>query len=115
MNSAFYTAIYLGAVWILSGVLGLLGIRPVPKKYKGHWWTKDYKRAQGLFWLLLGLTELVMAFTSRYVRDLYVWIGITLLCFVPTMIYGAYCEKKYKKMYEREQLNKETDFSPREQ
>ena len=41
MNREMYAVIFFGAALILMGVLGLLGIGPVVKKYKGHWWTDE--------------------------------------------------------------------------
>ena len=95
--------LFMSVFWILYGIAGLLGFQNIPAKYKGHSWTKDYIRSQGLNWLILGLPwfgfYLVRTF---FLAEADITTGmsivILLLLSIPALIFSVIYEKKYKAM-----------------
>lgn len=91
----------LSISWIIYGFVGLFGFQCIPAKYKGHSWTKNYARAQGMTWLILGLTwlafNLVRTFLLREV-DLSTEASaiILIILAVPVLIASILLDKKYK-------------------
>ena len=44
MNALLFMSVF----WIIYGIAGIVGYQNIPSKYKGHSWTKDYIRCQGI-------------------------------------------------------------------
>lgn len=95
--------LFMSVFWILYGIAGLLGFQNIPAKYKGHSWTKDYIRSQGLTWLILGLPW----FGFYLVRTVLLAeaaittgqsVGILFLLSTPAVVVSIVYEKKYKAM-----------------
>lgn len=87
--------------WIGYGILGLFGIQNIPAKYKGHSWTKDYIRKQGITWLIVGVPWLAFYFVRTLLfPDTDLNTGIELLILIvlslPALITTIIWEKKYK-------------------
>ena len=87
--------------WIGYGTLGIFGIQNIPAKYKGHTWTKEYIRKQGITWLLVGVPWLAFYLVrTLLVPDANLNTGIEVLVLialsVPALITTIIWEKKYK-------------------
>ena len=98
-----YVLLFMSVFWILYGIAGLLGFQNIPAKYKGHSWTKDYIRSQGLNWLILGLPwfgfYLVRTFLlAEAAITSGMSVVILLLLSIPALILSVIYEKKYKAM-----------------
>ena len=99
--------------WIGYGILGLFGIQNIPAKYKGHSWTKDYIRKQGVTWLIVGLPWLAFYLVrTLLVPDADINAGIEVLILIalslPAVITTIIWEKKYKALLAAE-TGAETD------
>lgn len=91
--------------WTIYGIAGILGFQIISDKYRGHDWTKNYIRSQGISWLLLGIPWLafdrVMVHTSAN-------IGTDLLCIIllalaiPSFVCSLLNDKKYKYLLKNE-------------
>lgn len=97
MNGPLIMSIF----WIGYGILGLFGIQNIPSKYKGHSWTKEYIRKQGITWLLVGAPWLAFYLVCKFViPEVNISLGIELLVLValslPTIIFTFIWERKYK-------------------
>lgn len=95
--------LFMSVFWILYGIAGLLGFQNIPAKYKGHSWTKDYIRSQGLNWFILGLPwfgfYLVRTFLlAEAAITSGMSVVILLLLSIPALILSVIYEKKYKAM-----------------
>ena len=87
--------------WIGYGILGLFGIQNIPAKYKGHTWTKEYIRKQGITWLLVGVPWLAFYLVWTFAipnTDLNTGIEVLILIALslPALITTIVWEKKYK-------------------
>ena len=87
--------------WIGYGILGIFGIQNIPAKYKGHGWTKDYIRKQGITWLIVGVPWLAFYLVRiLLIPDADLNTGIELLILIalslPALITTIIWEKKYK-------------------
>ena len=99
--------LFMSGFWILYGIAGLLGFQNIPAKYKGHSWTKDYIRKQGVTWLVLGLPWLGFYLVRTFVlAEANISTGmavvILLLLAVPALITTIILERKYKAMLSAE-------------
>ena len=95
--------LFMSVFWILYGIAGLLGFQNIPAKYKGHSWTKDYIRSQGLNWLILGLPWFGFYLVHTFLlAEAAITTGmsvvILLLLSIPALIFSVIYEKKYKAM-----------------
>ena len=95
--------LFMSVFWILYGIAGLLGFQNIPAKYKGHSWTKDYIRSQGLTWLILGLPWFGFYLVRTFLlteADITTGlsIAILLLLSIPAVVVSIVYEKKYKTM-----------------
>ena len=93
----------LSIFWIGYGIVGLIGFQNIPAKYKGHSWTKDYIRKQGVTWLVLGLPWLGFYLVRTFLlAEIAITAGmsviILLLLSIPALIVSIGMEKKYKAM-----------------
>ncbi len=88
----------MGIFWICYGIAGLFGYQNIREKYKGHSWTKDYIRCQGITWLLLGLSWLGIygAFYKNPPEALALLV-ILILGALPGLGYSFYVDRKFKK------------------
>ena len=97
----------MSVFWILYGIAGLLGFQNIPAKYKGHSWTKDYIRKQGVTWLVLGLPWLGF-YVARtfFLAEANISTGmavvILLLLAVPALITTIIWEREYKALLSAE-------------
>ena len=90
--------------WCLYGIAGLLGFQFIHDKYKDHWWTLDYIRCRGVSWLILGIPWLAVAIIRRYTGMSYwVAIGLLVVVSVPSLVYGAVKDKKFKALLENDE------------
>ena len=101
------TLMVIGICYTLYGIAGLFGFQIIPEQYKGHPWTKDYIRSQGIGYLLIGVPWLVISMLA----DIYfasvplgIMIAVVAVPAIPALLYAFACDKKYKAM-----LKKETD------
>lgn len=87
-----------GIVWTVYGIVGLLGFQAaIPKKFKEQPWTKRYIRTQGLGWILLGCSWIILAyFTNGQELELSVKIIALIACSLPTLAYSIFINRKYK-------------------
>ena len=103
MNALLFMSVF----WIIYGIAGIVGYQNIPSKYKGHSWTKDYIRCQGITWLMLGVPLLVFErvlkifFADTYI-SIWLIIGIYFILATPSLIYTIRWEKKYKKLLKEE-------------
>ena len=99
--------LFMSVFWILYGIAGILGFQNIPQKYRGHSWTKNYIRSQGLSWLILGLPwfgfYLVRTFLLTEAVTTGMSVTIMLLLSIPALIVSIVFEKKYKRMYRQQQ------------
>lgn len=99
--------LFISVFWILYGIAGILGFQNIPAKYRGHSWTKNYIRSQGLSWLILGLPwfgfYLVRTFLLTEAVTTGMSVAIMLLLSIPALIVSIVFEKKYKRMYRQQQ------------
>ena len=96
-----YPLLFMGLVWLIYGAAGLLGFQNIPKTHQGHSWTKCYKRALGLSWLLLSIPCLILWGVGQYqyVRHI---VLLVFLCFLPSLIYTFLIDRKYKSLLKEE-------------
>ena len=97
----------LSIFWIGYGIVGLIGFQNIPTKYKGHSWTKDYIRKQGVTWLVLGLPWLgFYVVRTFFLAEANISTGmavvILLLLAVPALITTIIWERKYKTLLSAE-------------
>ena len=100
----------LSIFWIGYGIVGLIGFQNIPAKYRGHSWTKDYIRKQGVTWLILGLPWFGFYLVRTFLLpDANISTGIAVVILiilsVPALIGSIILEKKYKTMLATEQSN----------
>ena len=104
----------LSIFWIGYGIVGLIGFQNIPAKYKGHSWTKDYIRKQGVTWLVLGLPWLGF-YVARtfFLAEANISTGmaivILLLLAAPALITTIILERKYKAMLSAEAYRKSAE------
>lgn len=56
-----YTTLIVFAIYyIIYGICGLAGIQQVPKKHKNKSYTQQYKRSNGLIYLIMGISWLLI-------------------------------------------------------
>lgn len=96
-----YVQLTLSIFWIFYGILGLFGIQHIPNRYKGHSWTKEYIRKQGITWLLVGVPWLVFYFVRKFaIPHIEIRSGIVCLILIalslPSLIATVIWERKYK-------------------
>ena len=97
MNGLLVMSIF----WIGYGIFGLFGIQNIPAKYKGHSWTKEYIRKQGITWLIVGVPWLAFYLVRTLLipnADLNTGIEVLILIALslPALITTIIWEKKYK-------------------
>ena len=94
--------------WMLYGIAGLLGFQNIPAKFKGHSWTEEYTRKQGLTWLLLGIPEfLLTVIITNFFPALIAPNPITQIAIVvlgmPSLIYSILLDRKYRALLKKAQ------------
>ena len=104
----------LSIFWIGYGIVGLIGFQNIPAKYKGHSWTKDYIRKQGVTWLVLGLPWLGFYLVRTFVlaeENISTGMAVVILLFlaVPALIITIIWERKYKALLSAEADSKSTE------
>ena len=86
--------------WIGYGILGLFGIQNISAKYKGHSWTKEYIRKQGITWLLVGVPCFAFYLIRTFaIPDADLNTGIEVLILIalslPALVTTFIWERKY--------------------
>ena len=109
MNGLLVMSIF----WIGYGVLGLFGIQNIPAKYKGHTWTKEYIRSQGVTWLIVGVPWLAFYLVCKFlIPEADIRFDVEILVLValslPAIIITFIWERKYKALLAAE-TGAETD------
>lgn len=104
----------LSIFWIAYGFVSLMGFQNIPTKYKGHSWTKNYVRNQGMTWLILGLTWLGFYLVrTLLLREANISTGISVLILIilaaPALIVSILLDKKYKALLSAESDSKSTE------
>ena len=96
-----FSTLVLGVFWIGYGILGLLGIQNVKRKYKDTFLEKDYKKFSDKGYTFLGIMCIVM-FLVDMVIDLPFWQDVTIyvIILIPVIIYIIIGERKFKKIFE---------------
>lgn len=96
----------LGVFWIGYGILGLIGIQNIPRKYKGTFLEKDYKKFSDRGYILLGVLCIAVCVFSG-ITDLPFWqeVAADVLIFTPVIIYTIIGDLKFKKTFKEQ--NKE--------
>ena len=95
--------LFMGIFWTRYGLLGLFGIQVIPSKFKGKSWTKKYIRSCGLSWMILGIPWLALYLIIRNMDiNYYIEAAILIATAIPSIIYSAVCNKKYKAMLKNE-------------
>ena len=92
-----YILLAISIFYICYGLVGLLGFQLIPKKYRGHSWTKQYKRCCGLAYLLLGIPWLLLTLAQMagWIGDNPFLAGI-LLSGAIAFCYCLWFDRKYK-------------------
>ncbi|WP_418632339.1 hypothetical protein [Ruthenibacterium lactatiformans] len=98
--------------WIGYGIVGLIGFQNIPEKYKGHSWTKDYIRKQGITWIILGLPWFGFYLVRTFpLSEINISTGntvvILIMLSIPALIGSIVLERKYKAL-----LSAEIDSKP---
>ena len=105
------TLMVISICYTLYGIAGLFGFQIIPEQYKGHPWTKEYKRSQGIAYLMLGVPWLLVCLLEKAcLSDVPVWgmILIVALLAVPAFIFAVAIGRKYKALLENSD-SKETE------
>ena len=98
---------YMSLFWTLYGIAGLLGFQNIPAKFKGHSWTEEYTRKQGLTWLLLGLPYLILSLViTRFFPELDGRHSVTSVAIIilglPAFGYSVWLDRVYKARLKKE-------------
>lgn len=93
----------LGIFWIGYGILGLKGIQKIPRKYKGTFLEKDYKKFSDKGYVLLGVLCIVV-FVFSEIIDLPFGPAVIadIIIFTPVIVYTIVGDRKFKKLFEEE-------------
>lgn len=91
--------VVISIVFIAMGIAALFGFAPVPKKFKGQPWTKEYIHKTGISDIMLGIPWLMVYFFTRG-RCLSIGYAAFLIISsaTPSLLYSLYIDKKYKAM-----------------
>ena len=97
---------YMSLFWTLYGIAGLLGFQNIPAKFKGHSWTEEYTRKQGLTWLLLGLPYFLLSLViTRYFPEMdnrSITYAAIILLGLPAFVYSVWLDRVYKARLKKE-------------
>ena len=88
-----------GLFLTLYGIAGIFGFQITPEKYKGHAWTKQYIRSQGISCLLLGIPWLVFSRLAVYFSlnmNKNILCIVMLVLAVPCVIFTFFKERKFR-------------------
>lgn len=107
MENTLFT---FGIFYVLYGIAGILGFQFIPSKYRGHSWSRDYKRCRGISWLMLGLPWLVLAMVEAYVypdarMPAGLFAAVLVAISLPSVIYAFRMEGKFQGLLDRETEN----------
>ena len=101
----------LSAFWVARGIACFLGFQHIPSKYKGHNWTNDYVRCNGISWLMLGIPSLAFCLVKifclndrifNFCMDTVIYVVVL----IPALIYALLVDKRFKKLLEKENGNR---------
>ncbi len=96
------TILCFSIVWIVFGIIGLLGFSfVVPKRFKGQKWEKTYIRKKGVCELMLGVPWLLIyiIFHDNRLEFMHEQL-VVLICALPSIVCSITIDKKYKALLE---------------
>jgi len=94
----------LSCFWFIYGILGLVGIQHIPKKFRNKEWTKQYKFHQGISWLLISIPWLLLYFIDRKMMFLFELKALLIiLTAIPSIVYSTVYDRKYIKLLKNEE------------
>lgn len=100
------TVWFIGAIWTIYGVAGLLGHQYIKPEYKNREWTLEYKKECGRCWTAVGVPWLAAGIFFKII-GLSGW-RICLIIFlisIPGVVYSVTVEKKYKHLLNTREQN----------
>ena len=103
------SVLILGCIWTIYGIAGLMGFQVIPDQFEGHSWTKEYKRKQGISWLMLSIPDIVLSIVIEYVVNYVKYMNFSpklvfillILCGIPSFTYSLYIDRQYKAKLEK--------------
>ena len=97
--SDLISLLILSAFWCVYGILGLFGVQRIPNRYRGTELEAEYKRFQGIGWLLLGIPWLVLWLFAHNVEIENLMLFMLMLAglALPSLIYDFVGDRIYRK------------------
>lgn len=97
--------IWMGGVWLLYGLAGVLfGRQNIKKEYRGHSWTLAYQRELGLSWVMLGGPYLLLGMAHlRWPIPFQLRLLAIVLLSMPALIYTVSIQRRYREKLGQEQ------------
>lgn len=95
----------MSVFWIGYGILGILGVQNIPKKYKLTKYAKEYKKFAGTGWLLLGIPWFIIWIVTHNIDiSPLIIVFILVACAIPSAVYTYIGDKKFRKRLEKDNL-----------
>lgn len=93
----------ISIVWLIYGILGQFGITFVSPAYKNRTWTKQYKRENSFFYIILGVMWLMVAiFFMTTNMSFKMTVILVVVAAIPSGLYSMLNDKKWKMKLEEE-------------
>lgn len=93
----------MAVFWTGYGVAGLFGFQVIPGRYRGKVWTQKFVRFRGLSWIMLGTPWLALYVIIRGRNmDGRITVFLFAMCSLPSLIYTAVNERKYRLLLKNE-------------
>ena len=103
--------ILLSVIWIVYGIAGLLGFQRMPPDFYGRSWVKEYKRASGIGWLMLGVPWLIAGLVfERVALNGTLRIVILAVLALPSIVYTVRLTGKYRERADQERKEENNGF-----
>lgn len=97
------TALMMGIIWTVYGILGLCGIQRIPLEYRGASFEREYKKKSGISWLLIGVPYLAACLALRHTALTRKEFALTFgLLALPCIVYTYITNQKFRKRLEEE-------------
>ena len=89
----------MGIIWFVYGLLGrCLGIQNIPDKYKVPSIEKEYKKCNGISWIMQGVSFVILGLLENAVDfNILELILVTIVFSVPAITYSVIFDKKFEK------------------
>jgi multisubunit Na+/H+ antiporter MnhG subunit len=95
--------LFLGVIYILYGLLGLVGVQRIPQEFRHRSWTARYKRVRGVGWLILGVPWCVLYLLIRSAElPRFVVVLLLIACSLPGIVWSYRTERSYRARIEKE-------------